>query len=324
MPLSTLAVAKLVQFAESRGFDLACYPGITPDIPNRFNRWREADLYRACLALLGSEHDAFARSYPFDISSPRDVRPYLGHSFRFSLLPLLWGRQVGADRILLESGYLIQLGTTLLAAFGGGLLLLMPVLAPRQSAQGVLAVGGYFALIGMGFMSYEIYMIEKLSLWLGQPLLAFALAVALILLAAGLGSALSAALARHFGSVPKLLTRALALIVCLLFGTLLLTSQYQTVILGAPFVIRLLIGAVLIVPLAFCLGLFLPLGLTVLSELRPRLLPWAWACNGAASVLAAALAVLLALDFGQDALLALAAVCYCLAMISARRWQPYP
>ena len=317
-PLSETAISKWIRFAESRGFDLACYRGITPEVPNRFNRWRRADLYQACLALFGPDHEAFARSYDFNISSPTDQRPYVGHTFRFSLLPRLWGRQTGADRVLLDSGYLVQLGTTLLAALAGGFLLLMPVLVGPSHRQGLIPVASYFALIGIGFMSYEIYWIEKLSLWFGQPLQAFAMAVALILVGAGLGSALSAALARRVGSIPSLLAGALVLMIIILLFTLLLVNQYETSILAATLGVRMAIAAALIVPLALCLGLFLPLGLVLLTQLRPGLLPWAWAFNGAASVVTAAAAMLLVLDFGQNILPVATAASYCLAMIAIR------
>jgi hypothetical protein len=322
-PISPATISSLSEFARSRGFDLACFPGINGDIPNRFNRWREAYLYQACLALLGPDHAAFARHYQFDISSPHDDRPYAWHSFRFSLLPQLWGQQVGTGRALLDSGYLVLFGTTLVAAAGGALLLLMPVLAGRHSRQGIAPVAGFFGLIGMGFMFYEIYMIEKLTLWLGQPLQAFALAVAAILIAAGLGSGLSKFLARRQGSTPGLLGRATALIVLMLAVTLTVVHFFEIQILAAPLAGRVVIGIAVIMPVAFCFGLYLPLGLSVLAESRPGMLPWAWAFNGAASVVSAAFASLLALDFGLSMLPAIAAGCYCLALVSANRWQSW-
>lgn len=317
-PISPTTISGLSEFAQARGFDLACFPGITGDIPNQFNRWREAYLYQACLALLGPDHATFARKYKFDISSPRDDRPYAGHSFRFSLLPRLWEQQVGAGRALLDSGYLVLLGTTLVAAAGGALLLLMPVLGGRYPSKGVSPVAGFFGLIGMGFMCYEIYMIEKLTLWLGQPLQAFALAVAVILVAAGLGSGLSKSLAHRRGSTSGLLLNATALIVFMLAVTLTTVHFYELQILAAPLGGRVAISVAMIVPVALCFGLYLPLVLKVLAESQPGMVPWAWAFNGAASVISAVFAALLALDFGLSVLPVIAAVCYCLAMVFCR------
>ena len=61
------------------------------------------------------------------------------------------------------------------------------------------------------------------------------------------------------------------------------------------------------------MGVPFPLALARLKEGEPDLVPWAWAVNGCASVLAAILATLLAISFGTTAVLLLAALLYLLA-----------
>ncbi len=75
------------------------------------------------------------------------------------------------------------------------------------------------------------------------------------------------------------------------------------------------IGAslLLIAPLAFLMGLPFPLGLSRLGRAAPHLVPWAWGINGCASVLAAVLATVLAIQFGFSAVVALAVLLYGLA-----------
>ena len=51
-------------------------------------------------------------------------------------------------------------------------------------------------------------------------------------------------------------------------------------------------------PLAFCMGMPFPLALTEIGAEAEDLVPWAWAVNGCASVIAAVLATLLAVHFG--------------------------
>ena len=63
-------------------------------------------------------------------------------------------------------------------------------------------------------------------------------------------------------------------------------------------------------PLGFLMGIPFPSGLDWLRQRAPRLIPWAWAVNGCASVLASVLAALIALSAGFSWVLAAAALAY--------------
>ena len=78
-----------------------------------------------------------------------------------------------------------------------------------------------------------------------------------------------------------------------------------------PTATRALVAAVMLAPLAFCMGLPLPLALRDLEE---PLVPWAWGINGCASVVSAALATLLAVDLGFSAVLWIALALYVLVL----------
>jgi hypothetical protein len=69
----------------------------------------------------------------------------------------------------------------------------------------------------------------------------------------------------------------------------------------------------LIAPLGLAMGLPFPLGLGRVAKQAPNLVPWAWGINGSASVVAAVLASLLAMDLGFTAVLALALGLYATA-----------
>jgi len=76
------------------------------------------------------------------------------------------------------------------------------------------------------------------------------------------------------------------------------------------------LGLLSIAPLAFAMGLPFPLGLGRLSEHMPALVPWAWGLNGCASVVAAILALLLAMEVGLRATLAIALMLYLIAALA--------
>ena len=65
--------------------------------------------------------------------------------------------------------------------------------------------------------------------------------------------------------------------------------------------IKMLLSVFLIAPLAFCMGMPFPIGLTRVANSIPDFIPWAWGINGFASVMSASLATLLAIEFGFTA-----------------------
>jgi hypothetical protein len=83
--------------------------------------------------------------------------------------------------------------------------------------------------------------------------------------------------------------------------------------MGLPDAVRILISAALIAPLAFFMGMPFPLGLARLEAADARLIPWAWAINGCASVTGAVLATLLAIHVGFTAVVIAALVLYAVA-----------
>ncbi len=75
-----------------------------------------------------------------------------------------------------------------------------------------------------------------------------------------------------------------------------------------------------ILPFA-AMGIPFPLGLHQLGQTRAELLPWAWAINGCASVVAGPLATLLALGAGLPTVLLVASACYAVVALLAGTWQ---
>ncbi|MGH2385386.1 MAG: hypothetical protein ACRDGB_10100, partial [Candidatus Limnocylindria bacterium] len=89
-------------------------------------------------------------------------------------------------------------------------------------------------------------------------------------------------------------------------------------VLGQPLPIRLIGVTALIGPLAFFMGVPFARGIAALSA-HPAMVPWAWAANGSASVIAGVLAVLLSLSFGIGAVLWVGAGLYALALLTTPR-----
>jgi hypothetical protein len=99
-----------------------------------------------------------------------------------------------------------------------------------------------------------------------------------------------------------------------LVGFVLLTplviERYSSLILGyQPFVIYIL-SVLILAPMSFFMGVPFSLGLGLLEEVSPQLVPWAWAVNGCSSVIASVLAAILALGYSFSTVLLVGAIAY--------------
>jgi hypothetical protein len=167
----------------------------------------------------------------------------------------------------------------------------------------------YFGLLGVAFLFVEIPLIQRWILAFGHATYAFAVVVFAVLVGAGAGS-----LAARASWLPR---RAVFLaLVLLTVLTILVGPQIVRLALGWPLAGRVALAVASLTPLALLMGLPFPLGLAWAEARWPaaaNLIPWAWAVNGCASVIAAVLAAILALSFGFTAVLWLGAIGYAAA-----------
>ena len=83
--------------------------------------------------------------------------------------------------------------------------------------------------------------------------------------------------------------------------------------------IRVLLVSALLFPLGFCLGIYFPLGMQLISQDHKEALPWAWGINSGFSVLGSILSIILAQFFGFNTILMLALVIYLIGLLSFRK-----
>jgi len=303
-------------FARERSFDTAWYPAMPAAEANRYNRLERAWLYEGILALLGPQAADYRQEYKFDIAPATDDRPYFFNFFVWRTLPELLELRRRGGAGLLEWGYLVLLGTLAQAAIAGFALILLPLLFARRAWPPGTAgrMGSYFFLLGLAFLFVEMAFIQKFILFLSHPLYSVSVVLAGFLCFAGLGSASSGRVARALGAgIERAAVAAVA-------GTIVIVSLYLWLLpalferlAGLDDAARVAISLALIAPLAFCMGMPFPLGLQRLAGQAEGFIPWAWGLNGFASVVSAALATLLAIEFGFAVVLLLALLFYSLA-----------
>jgi len=298
-------------FARSRSFDTAYFPGMDVADANRFNLLDEPWLYKGIVAMLDDDAKAYFENYKFYVEPATDDRPYFSHFFKWRTLPEVLALRSAGGAGLIEWGYLIVVTTLVQAVVAGGLLILLPLSQIRRTWTGGVRYGTYFLLLGLAFLFVEIAFIQKFTLFLSHPLYAVAVVLASFLVFAGLGSAYSARMAgRIVDHGVRPVSIAVAGIVGIAVVYLLALPPLFGWLIGFADHLKILVSVALVAPLAFFMGMPFPLGLQRVAAHAPDFVPWAWGINGFASVVSAVLATLLAIHFGFTAVIGLAILLY--------------
>jgi spermidine synthase len=303
-------ISSLKDFARTRYFDMAWYPGMSAAEANRYNQLDAPWLFEGLRALLGPESGLFIDRYKFHISPASDDRPYFFHFFKWRVLPEILSLRNRGGASMVEWGYLVLVATLMQAVILGAALILLPLVISRRgrSSAGTMRMAAYFFVLGLAFLFIEMSFIQKFILFLSHPLYSVAVVLAGFLVFAGIGSAFSARLS----SSPVVAVAGIVVIsMCYIF---LLPALFDRLI-GMSDALKVAVSLALIAPLAFCMGMPFPLGLRSIATREAGFIPWAWGINGFASVISAALATLLAIQFGFTVVLILALIFYILSVL---------
>jgi spermidine synthase len=268
----------------------------------------------AFAALIASnDPKGFAERYAYNVAPVSDNAPF----FFFTLKPEQIWRSLDGDSAM---DWKVNLGVAVLAmllaiSLAAVLVFLIVPLALRSNAAE--KAGGallYFVAIGLGYILVEITFIQRFVLFLGHPTYALTVVVFLLLLTSGAGSFFSksciADRAKAWLPIAAIISAATIYIAILP----LLLNRF----VGAPFIAKLAISALIVAPLGFIMGMPFPTGLSMLATHRRssgNLIEWAWAMNAASSVLGSVLAIVIAIEWGLNVTLACGAAAYLFALL---------
>ncbi len=198
----------------------------------------------------------------------------------------------------------------LLSGFVGVFSIIGPLLLffrTDQSKNGLITWVLFFAAIGFGFMFNEIGMIQKFSIYLGNPSYSFAAVMSALFLSCAIGCGFSSKEDRK--SKLRLQRIMLKSAVGILFWTLAIQFILGiTLSWSLPY--RIGICFLSIIPVGIYLGMPFAVGLSVIGKLNPSFIAWAWGINGIAGVIASVLSLILAIKFGFNAVLISASLLY--------------
>jgi spermidine synthase len=301
-PLSEGDLATLRQAAADLSFDAVLLPDFAAD--ETFDRIAG-----------GGDLGAFYAGLPLDVSPSTDDRPFFFHMLRLrdALDRSLWNEQGVANfniRAVLLLGVLLLTVTALTLLFVIVPLLLRAPVGDLAAVRPWLLV---FAGIGAGFMIVEISQMQRLIVFLGHPVYSLSVVLFTLLLASGAGSASTRRIP------PDRLARSAQIRVALLLAALavfgLVTPWAIAAAREATTPLRVLVSVLILAPIGFSMGMPLPISMQFASrsEATRNLTPWLWGINGATSVLASVIAVVIAMSAGITASFWVGFGCYAVA-----------
>jgi hypothetical protein len=265
--------------------------------------------------------DAIA-AHPLNISAPTDDTPFFFHMLRLrDVFNTARWRDQGIVRFNMTAvGVLGVLMVTVTLLTAACIILPILVVSPASPTPGDLGTNGasshtaphlvYFAAIGFGFMLVEISQVQRLTIFLGHPVYSLSVVLFSLLLSSGIGSVVSGRVPVDRSRPARWVFGAL-LFVLVVFGAA--TPSIIRSFEGASTVARIALSVATLLPIGFLMGMAFPLGMRRALADTPSIAPWLWGVNGAASVCASVLVVVIALGAGISAAFWAGTVCYALA-----------
>jgi len=263
----------------------------------------------------------FYDSYRYDVRPITDDRPFFWHFKPLGTVLTNFEEKIDTSDREDTVGERVLLLLLFVAIILAAVFLLLPFLAIRRTWKALPRKGTsaiYFGALGLGFLLFEITLIQRLVLFLGYPTYSLTVTLASILLFTGVGAFLSGR--RQIEPrrmIPPLFGALVILTLFYLFGLTPVTEA----LLSQPLVTRVPIAFLLLAPLGVCLGMFMPLGLGAVARLTRHsreYVAWGWAVNGFASVIGSVLTTMLAMTYGFRVVLVCALLTYTVALIALR------
>lgn len=317
-PLQQAEIENIRTFSEEMLFDPALLPQLNEGERTFNNEFQDHRFFEYVDKILSPELKNFYEDYDFNIKPASDNKPYFSQYIKWGNLNRLATFFGNRSLPFFEIGYLLVIVTFIQITLISFILIILPLLKIGWKGKSKAGIILYFSGIGLGYMFVEMVFIQRFILYFGNPVYSASAVITSLLIFSGFGSYYSG-----YFMINKKLPVIFALIISILFTfSIILTPVLQQTVHLNLF-LKLLIVLVITAPLAFCMGIPFPAGLSYVSKINSEVVPWAWGINGCISVISTAFATIVAVQMGFTWVILFAALAYVLPMLVQLKWRKH-
>lgn len=311
-PLNSDEIMNIRSFCDSLMFDPIILPDLSKSERTKYNSMQDEKFFEFIDEIMSGNRARFYDEYDFNIKPANDNQPYFSQFLKWKSLPYLKDIYGIRNAPFLEIGYLLVMITFIQIIIIAFVLIILPLFKTDFKSTGKLNTLIYFGAIGLGYMFVEIIFIQRFILYFGNIIYAAAAVVSSMLICSGVGSYLSSKIKESKRNLIFLCGLILAVLVLYKF---MLTPILQSTI-GLEFFLKVVIAFFLIALPSFLMGMPFPIGLKIISTGNKSLTAWAWGINGCSSVVSSILVIVVAVEFGFELVMLIAALSYLTAALT--------
>jgi spermidine synthase len=255
-----------------------------------------------------------------ELIPPKDDRPFFFSSFQLKTLGRwsFWTR--GLQAVTPTSTFILAALLVLVVVLTLVFIFVPLLLNPQKLESGSAPYLVYFFAIGMGFMLVEISQMQKLIIFLGHPTYSLSVVLFSLLISGGIGSYLT-----NKFEIERLQSWGLKTLVVLLAVLVLffMITRYGVIAFqSSSNSVRIFFSWASLSIAGLLMGMAFPLGMKAASNRFARLTPWLWGVNGATSVCASVLAIVISITHGISTTFWVGFFCYGLALVAFLNLNP--
>lgn len=300
-------------FAKKNNFDIATLNGFEEINRNRFNIIDDS-FFEYIDEIMFGDRNKFYNDYNFNIKPPIDDKPYFFNFIKWRTMYEIVKSDGFMNYAFNELGYLIVVYTFIQIFIMAVLLIIIPLFKLKKKLKSKFYSISYFSFLGLGYMFFEILLIQRFTLYFGSPVYSTAFIISFMLAVSGLGSFVSSKILPSKKNIFKICSIISFLMI--LFFVFSNTIIYSTI--DYSLILKIFISFLIISPLAFFMGMPFPTALKFISKTDESAIPWCWGINGCLSVIAAVAAVIVSVEYGFFVAGLVAFFCYLFAALLNR------
>ncbi len=267
--------------------------------------------------------DNIIDNYKTDIEPATDNKPFFDNNIGFKNLTIESMKEVFSqnekailalkDRPVAETTLIVILIQSILVA---GFFILLPLKLVKDKGDNKFNKKFlvYFACLGLGYIMIQVCLIQKFTLFLGQPVYTLLTVISSMLIGSGIGSMFSFKFFNNSNKKLVIIFSLIAVLVLLIgiFNPILFSNSVRLELIW-----RIIITIIIIFPLGFFMGMPFPIGMSMIDNAQTKFAALGWGVNGFFSVIGTVITIMMAMTTGFTVVFITAAIVYLFAMLLA-------